>query len=118
MSLYATWKVNEDEEYKLVLEAQQICELEDKFNGKNLMSVIGDASTGMPSLRTMILVTHSAMTRFHHGKKLTDVYDAYNRYIQNGKSQVEFYTDVYVPIFQASGFFPKDEETVTEETEA
>ena len=106
---FVIWNVSEGEDYKLVLEAQQICELEDKLGGQNLMSAIGNNATGMPPLRTMILVTHAAMHRFNHGVKLTDVYGMFDRYIQNGGSQVDFYTDIYVKIFQASGFFPQEQ---------
>lgn len=113
--LFAKWTV-EDVEYKLVLEAQQIAELEEKFGGKNLMSVIGDNSTGIPSLRTMMLVTQAAMTRFNHGLKLTDVYELYNKYIDAGGSMVDFYTDVYMQIFNVSGFFPKEQANEESET--
>ena len=106
---FTVWHVSEDEDYKLVLEAQQICELEDKLGGNNLIGAIGTSATGMPPLRTMLMVTHAAMHRFNHGVKSSDVYAMFDRYIQNGGSQVDFYTDVYVAIFQASGFFPQEQ---------
>lgn len=106
---FAMWKISENESVNLVLEAKQICELEDKLGGRNLMSAIGNNDTGMPSLRTMMLVTHAALQRFNHDKKMPDVYSMYDRYIANGGSQVDFYAGVYVPIFQASGFFPREQ---------
>ena len=106
---YTVWHVADDEDIKLVLEAAQICELEDKLGGRNLMGAIGNNDTGMPPLRTMIMVTHAAMHRYNHGIKLPDVYGMYDRYIANGGSQVDFYANVYVPIFQASGFFPREQ---------
>lgn len=116
---YTTWHVSEDEDYKLVLTAQQICELEDKLGGANLMSAIGNAETGMPPLRTMMLVTQAATGRYNHGIKLGDVYAIYDRYIEAGGSQVDFYTDVYVKIFEASGFFPRAQaETIAEAVES
>lgn len=104
---FVVWHVSEDEDYKLVLEATQICELEDKLGGRNLMAEIGNNKTGMPPLRTMLMVAHAAMHRYNHGVKMADVYAMFDRYVAGGKSQVEFYTDVYVQIFQASGFFPQ-----------
>lgn len=112
---FVTWTV-EGKDYKLVLEGQQIVELEDKLGGRNLMSVIGDNNTGIPSLKTMMLVTQASMARFNHGMKLTDVYALYDKYIEEGGSMVDFYTDVYVKIFQVSGFFPKEQENETDET--
>lgn len=106
---FAVWQISENESVNLVLEAKQICELEDKLGGRNLMSAIGNNDTGMPSLRTMMLVTHAALQRFNHDKKMSDVYSMYDRYIANGGSQVDFYAGVYVPIFQASGFFPREQ---------
>ena len=106
---YTVWHVADDEDIKLVLEAAQICELEDRLGGRNLMGAIGNNDTGMPPLRTMIMVTHAAMHRYNHGIKLADVYGMYDRYIANGGSQVDFYANVYVPIFQASGFFPREQ---------
>lgn len=107
--LYTTWHVSEDEDVKLVLASAQICELEEKMGGRNLMRAIGNSETGIPSLRTMITITHAAMQRYNHGTKLADVYGMFDRYVENGGNQVSFYTDVYVPIFQVSGFFPREE---------
>lgn len=106
---FVTWTVSDDETYKLVLETPQICELEEKFGGKNLLNYFGGSGTGVPALKIMMLVTQAAMTRFNHGMKLSDVYGAFDRYVENGGSQIDFYTNVYAQIFQVSGFFPKDE---------
>lgn len=106
---FVIWNVSEGEDYKLVLESKDICGLEEKLGGQNLMSAIGNNATGMPPLRTMLMVTHASMSRFNHNIKMTDVYEIYDRYIQNGGSQVDFYTDIYVKIFQASGFFPQEQ---------
>ena len=91
---FAVWQISENESVNLVLEAAQICELENKLGGRNLMSAIGNNDTGMPSLRTMMLVTHAALQRFNHGKQMSDVYSMYDRYIANGGSQVDFYAGV------------------------
>lgn len=108
MRPYAIWKVNDEEEYKLVLQAAQICDLEDKLAGagRNLLGMIGSNATGMPALKTMLTVTQAAMARFHHGMKLSDVYEAFDRFCEAGGNQVDFYSDVYLKIFEVSGFFP------------
>ena len=109
MKPFVTWKISDDEDIKLVLGAGDICQLEDKLNAGNLVSVIGNSQTGMPSLKTMLTVVQQATNRYNHGIKMADVYAMYDRYIDNGGSQVDFYTDVYVNIFSASGFFPKEQ---------
>lgn len=106
---FTVWHVTEDDEYKLVLTAMQICELEEKLGGSNLIGAIGTSATGMPPLKTMLMVTHAAMQKFNHGIKMSEVYKIFDDYINNGGSQIDFYTDVYVAIFQASGFFPQEQ---------
>jgi hypothetical protein len=114
--LFQLWKVSDEEEYKLKLQGQQICELEAKLGGKSLMSWLGDGTTFTAPLRVMILIIHGAMQRYHHNIKLQDVYSIYDRYVENGGSMVSLYSDVYIPLFQVSGFFPT-EQTETAETE-
>lgn len=107
---FVVWSVNEDEEYKLALSTSSICDLEDKLcKGNSMLGLIGSQETGMPSLKTMLTVTHAAMQRFNHGVKLSDVYSAFDRYIEAGGSQVDFYADIYVGIFEASGFFQREQ---------
>jgi hypothetical protein len=113
--LFQLWKVSDEEEYKLKLQGQQICELEQKLGGKSLMSWLGDGTTFTAPLRVMIMIIHGAMQRYHHNIKLQDVYAIYDRYVENGGSMVSLYSDVYIPLFQVSGFFPAEQtETVTE----
>lgn len=112
MALYTTWKVNDDEEYKLVLRASDIINLEDKLGGGNLLGHIGSQQTGLPSLKTMLTITHSACQKYQHGLSLKDIYEAFDRYVDAGGDQVTFFTDIYTKIFEVSGFFTgtKDKE--------
>ena len=101
---YAIWNVD-GHEYKLKLMTQEIVNLESKI-GMNLLSVISKAEEGnMPPLKIMLLITHGAMKKFNHGVKEQDVIDLFDKYCDEGGDQLSFMTDVFLPIYQVSGFF-------------
>lgn len=102
---FALWKVG-DTEYKLKLTTQEIIRLESLFNA-NLLSVISSNTENneMPPLKVMLLITHSAMKKYNHGIKEKDVIELFDKYEEEGGSQLSFMTDVFLPIFQVSGFF-------------
>lgn len=100
--LFGFWTVS-GESYKIKLCTPEITELE-KIYKCNLMSLMGDADK-LPSLTTMLQVTHAAMKRWTHGIKIKDVETLYDKYIQTGGSMLQFYVDVYMRIYSVSGFF-------------
>ena len=102
---FALWKVG-DTEYKLKLTTQEIIRLENLFNA-NLLSVISSNTENneMPPLKVMLLITHGAMKKYNHGIKEKDVIELFDKYEEEGGSQLSFMTDVFLPIFQVSGFF-------------
>lgn len=100
---YATWEVGGNT-YKLKLRTSDVEELESVYK-TNLMNVMGIGESGMPALRVMLDVTHKAMQRYHHGVKRKDLPDIFDDYLDEGGSQLEFYTTTYMAIFQVSGFF-------------
>ena len=101
---YAIWSVD-GYEYKLKLMTQEIVNLESKI-GMNLLSVISKAEEGnMPPLKIMLLITHGAMKKFNHGVKEQEVIDLFDKYCDEGGDQLSFMTDVFLPIYQVSGFF-------------
>ena len=102
---FALWKVG-DTEYKLKLTTQEIIRLESLFNA-NLLSVISSNTENneMPPLKVMLLITHGAMKKYNHGIKEKDVIELFDKYEEDGGSQLSFMTDVSLPIFQVSGFF-------------
>lgn len=101
MEPWIEWKVK-DVEYKLKLATSEIIALENKYKC-NLLTLID----GTPSLSVMLDITHKAMKKFNHSIKEKDVIAIYDDYLEEGGSQVSFMTDVFVPIFKVSGFFPK-----------
>lgn len=100
---YAVWDVS-GTEYHMKLGTDGVERLEMKYK-TNLMNIMGAGQGGMPALTVMLDVAHEAMKKFHHGIKRDDVKALFDRYIENGGSQLNFYTEVYMSIFQVSGFF-------------
>ena len=100
---WAIWKVG-GREYKLKLKTPEIMELEKKYK-TNLMNIMGSGEGGMPALTVMLDITHAAMKAYEHGIKMQDLIAIYDKYEEEGGSQLEFYTKVYMNIFAVSGFF-------------
>lgn len=99
MKQFAIWKVK-DREYKLKLKTSAVCQLEDKLKC-NLLNLVD----GVPPLSTMLLVTHAAMKDWEHGIKFTEVQDLFDEYCEDGGSQTDFMTDIFLEIYSVSGFF-------------
>lgn len=99
MKQFALWEVD-GQEYKLKLTTSAVCQLEEKFK-TNLLNLVD----GMPALSTMLTVTHAAMKQWHHGIKYNDVQDLFDKYCDNGGSQTSFLADVFMEIYNVSGFF-------------
>jgi hypothetical protein len=100
---FAIWNVK-GEDYKMVLGTQDIVALESKYK-TNLMNIMGAGNAGMPALSVMLDVAHAALKKFHHGISKDAVMAMFDQYIKEGGSQLNFYTEVYMQIFQVSGFF-------------
>lgn len=100
---FAIWNVK-GEDYKMVLSTQDIVALESKYK-TNLMNIMGAGNAGMPALSVMLDVAHAALKKFHHGINKDAVMAMFDQYIREGGSQLNFYTEVYMQIFQVSGFF-------------
>lgn len=105
------WEVAEGESYNLRLRTQDICEVEKMIGGKNLLTLVTTIGNGMPPLDTMITVTQCAMRKFHHGFTKEKVCALFDKYIENGGSQIDFLMNVYLNIFVVSGFFTKEQAT-------
>ena len=110
---FAIWKVK-DKEYKLKLKTSAVCKLEEQLKC-NLLSLL---DKGIPPISTMLLITHAAMKDWEHGIKFNDVQDKFDEYCEDGGSQIDFFTDVFMEIYTVSGFFSEAQvESVTEKIE-
>ncbi|MGL4571981.1 MAG: DUF6096 family protein [Clostridium sp.] len=108
---FAIWQVGE-EEYKLKLKTSTTCSLEEKL-GTSLINVI---STGnMPSLTVMLTIAHYAIKDYNSNIKYKDVQDIFDTYIDEGGSQLEFFTKVIMDIYKVSGFFSQTQAEAMEE---
>ena len=100
---FAIWEVG-GKSYKLKLKTPAIVELEGKYK-TNLMNIMGSGQGGMPALSVMLDVAHAAMKDWQHGITKNEVMSLFNKYIEEGGSQLAFYMTVYMEIFTVSGFF-------------
>lgn len=100
---FALWEVG-GETYRMKLSTAVITELETKYK-TNLINIMGTGQGGMPALKIMLEVAHAGMKQYHHGIKYTDVVALFDKYLEEGGSQLNFYTSVYMNIFAVSGFF-------------
>ena len=100
---FALWEVG-GQSYKLKLKTSAIVELESKYK-TNLMNIMGSGQGGMPALSVMLDVAHAAMKDWNHGITKNGVMDIFNRYIEEGGSQLSFYMTVCMESFTVSGFF-------------
>lgn len=102
---FAYWEVG-GREYKLKLTTAVICQLEDKFK-RNLLDIL---SMGMPPLATMLTIAQAAMKNWEHGIKYEDVQKLFDRYCEEGGTQLSFMTDVLMEIYKVSGFFSESQQ--------
>lgn len=108
---FAIWKVG-DEEYKLKLKTSTLCDLEEKI-GTSLMNALG--SGNMPALKIMLTITHYAMKDYNSNIKFKDVQNLFDKYVDEGGSQLEFFTKVIMDIYKVSGFFTESQTEMMEE---
>ena len=101
---FAIWDVG-GTGYKMKLRTGGIKELENRYK-TNLMKLI-DTGDSMPPLSVMLDVVHVAMQEWNHGVKIKDVEALFDKYVDEGGSQTDFFVGPYMDVFTASGFFSK-----------
>ena len=102
---FAYWTVN-GREYKMKLNTEQICRLEDKFK-RNLLEII--MSGNIPTLGVMLTMIQGAMAPWEHGIKYQKVQDLFDQYVEEGGTQLTLYSDVILDIMKVSGFFTESQ---------
>lgn len=88
-------------DYKMKLKTSIISRLEEKFGGVNLMLIVSD----LPSLKNMLTIAQAAITPWHHGMKYSDIEDLFDKYVEEGGSQMDFFKDHIMGCMNVSGFF-------------
>ncbi len=107
---FAYWEVG-GRSYRLKLTTSAICALEEKFK-RNLLDVI---SGGMPPLAMMLTITQAAMKNWEHGIRYVDVQNLFDKYCEEGGTQLSFMTDVFMEIYKVSGFFSENQQMAMDE---
>lgn len=101
---YAVWRIGE-EEYKLKLTTAEVVRLESRYKVNLLELLQADTATSIPALSVMLDVAHAALQKYHHGIKQADVYEMFDKYEENGGSQIKFFASVFIDLYTVSGFF-------------
>lgn len=103
---FAVWNVD-GTGYQLKLSTAGIKELESRYKTNVINLMQPQEGESLPPLTVMLDVTHVAMKPWNHGVKAKDVEALFDRYMEEGGSQLGFYAEVYMEIFMVSGFFSK-----------
>ena len=69
----------------------------------------------MPALKIMLTITHYAMKDYNANIKFKDVQNLFDKYVDEGGSQLEFFTKVIMDIYKVSGFFTESQTEMMEE---
>lgn len=101
---FAVWNVD-GTGYQLKLSTAGIKELESRYKTNVINLMQPQDGESLPPLTVMLDVTHVAMKPWKHGVKVKDVETMFDRYMEDGGSQLDFYANVYMEIFMVSGFF-------------
>lgn len=102
-------------DHKMKLTTNMIMKLENKYH-TNVMNLV--ASDTVPPLSVLLTVAQAAIVPWEHGTKLEKVQELYDKYLEEGGSQIEFYRRIIMPTLAVSGFFTADQaETLLREME-
>ena len=98
-----------DTEYKCKINTNGLVSLERRLKGNplNIFMTIGDENFTLPKIEDLLIIFHESLTTYQHGISMEDVYDIFDKYIEDGKTIVDFINDI-VEIFNVSGLLPKD----------
>lgn len=100
---FCEWTVD-GQTYRLKLKTSDVVALENKLK-KSLLDLL-DVKTGMglPTLTTMLTIVYYAMRSWQLNIKESDVMNIFDKYIEEGGSQIDFYVNVVLEIYVVSGF--------------
>lgn len=109
---FAYWSVG-GKDYRLKLTTAVICQLEDKFK-RNLLDLLFNSGS-VPPLAVMLTIVQGAMKPWEHGIKYADVQSLFDKYCDEGGTQLTFMTDVLMEVYKVSGFFSEEQQMVMDE---
>ena len=98
-----------DTEYKCKINTKGLVSLERrlKCNPLNIFMAMGDENFTLPKIEDLLIIFHESLSTYQHGISMEDVYDIFDKYIEDGKTIVDFINEI-VEIFNVSGLLPKE----------
>lgn len=93
-------------EYKMKLTTDKITTLENKYH-MNILRLV--TANDIPPLSTMLTIAQAALLPWQHGMKFEKVKGLYDKYVDEGGNQMDFYSRVIIPTLSVSGFFTEDQ---------
>lgn len=100
---FCEWTVD-GQTYRLKLKTSDVVALEQRLKKSCLDLLDVQSGMGVPSLTTMLTIVYYAMKSWQHGIKETDVMNLFDKYIEDGGSQIDFYVNIVLEIYVVSGF--------------
>ena len=91
-------------DHRMKLTTGMITKLENKY-GANVMNLI--VANDTPPLSVMLTVAQAALAPWEHKTTIEKVYDLYDKWLEEGGSQMELLQKVILPTLAVSGFFPE-----------
>lgn len=112
---YHIWKVG-GVGYKMKLTTDKITTLETKYR-MNILQLV--AANDLPPLFVMLTIAQAALISWQHGMKFEKVKALYDKWVDEGGNQMDFYSRVIIPTLSVSGFFTEDQaESIMKNLEA
>lgn len=92
-----------NKDYKLRLNTRGVVALEKQL-GCNPLAIFGDGET-IPTVTVMATILHAALQQYQHGITLSDAYDIFDSWIEEGHTTIDF-IKIILEIYKASGIVP------------
>ncbi|MDD2960444.1 MAG: DUF6096 family protein [Lachnospiraceae bacterium] len=99
------WTVGE-KDFKMKLNTSMITKLENKYR-QNIITLVTE--NGIPPLSVMLTVAQAAIVPWEHKFSYEKVKKLFDAWVDEGGSQMKFYTDIIMPTLAVSGFFTPEQ---------
>lgn len=102
-------------DYKLRLNTRAVVDVEKRLN-KNMLNIFTTLSTNqLPLTNDLMVLLHASMQQYQHSISLDDVYDIYDKYLEEGNTLSDFYTVIF-DLFKTSGLMKEEVEESAEDS--
>lgn len=105
------------EDYRLCFSCASVVQLEEKL-GVGLLTAVGDQNE-ISKVSTQVALLHAALQKYHHGIKMADAYNLYDKILENSDGNgVTDIVNAIAEAMKASGFIPPSDKTEETKEEA